>query len=84
MNHPILPVSDRVRAIVARHLNIDVEQVRDGSGLAELGCDSLDRIELIVACEDEFGISIDDGETDDIHTVGDAIARLEKRMAANV
>jgi acyl carrier protein len=72
-------VADRVKKIVVEHLNVDSEKVNDGASFIEdLGADSLDTVELVMAFEEEFGIEIPDDAAESIVTVGDAVKFIEK------
>ena len=72
-------VAERVKKIVVEHLNVDGEKVNDGASFIEdLGADSLDTVELVMAFEEEFGIEIPDDAAESIVTVGDAIKFIEK------
>ena len=70
-------VADRIRWIVANHQGVAEAEVTDDTPLFQ-NLDSLDIEELIMAFEDEFGCRIPDGDAAKLHTVGDAIAYLEK------
>ena len=70
-------ITERVRRIVANHQGVAEEQIADDTPLFQ-NLDSLDIEELIMAFEDEFRCRIPDGDAADFHTVGDAIAYLEK------
>ena len=75
-------VAERVKKIVVEHLNVDAEKVSDGASFIEdLGADSLDTVELIMAFEEEFGIEIPDDAAESIVTVGDAIKFIDKAQA---
>ena len=80
MNHPRTSVSDEVRSVVAMQLSVDRDRILDDASFVDLGADSLDRIEIAMALEERFAIEIEDHEVDGVITIGDAIARLEKRM----
>ena len=67
-------ISDRVKKIVIEHLNADADKVKDGASFIEdLGADSLDTVELVMAFEEEFGIEIPDDAAETIQTFGDAV-----------
>lgn len=75
-------VSDRVKKIVVEHLNVDSDKVTDGASFIEdLGADSLDTVELVMAFEEEFGIEIPDDAAESIVTVGDAVKFIEKAQS---
>lgn len=72
--------ADRVRKIIREHL--DVNEAPDTAHLiTDLGADSLDTVELVMAFEEEFGIEIPDDEMEALGTVGEAIAVIEKLTA---
>ena len=76
-------VSDRVRAIIAEQLGVKLEEVTDGASFIEdLGADSLDTVELVMALEEEFGIEIPDEDAEKMVTVGDSIKYIEQKAAA--
>ena len=71
-------VSTKVKKIVADHLGVDQEKVVDeASFIDDLGADSLDTVELVMAFEEEFGSEISDSEAEKILTVGDAVKFIE-------
>ena len=73
-------VSSKVQRIVADHLGIDETKVReDSSFIDDLGADSLDTVELVMAFEEEFGSEISDSEAEKILTVNDAIKFIESK-----
>jgi acyl carrier protein len=75
-------VAERVKKIVVEHLNVDAEKVSDGASFIEdLGADSLDTVELVMAFEEEFGIEIPDDAAESIVTVGDAIKFIDKAQS---
>ena len=75
--------AERVKKIVVEHLNVDADKVTDNASFIEdLGADSLDTVELVMAFEEEFGIEIPDDAAETIVTVGDAVKFLEKAKAA--
>ena len=72
-------ILERVRKIVIEHLDADAEKVTEkASFIDDLGADSLDTVELVMAFEEEFGCEIPDDAAETILTVGDAIKFLEK------
>ncbi len=72
-------ISSKVKKIVADHLGIDEAKVTDESSfIDDLGADSLDTVELVMAFEEEFGSEISDNEAEKILTVGEAAYRAEK------
>lgn len=67
-------IESRVKQIVIEHLGLDRDQVNaDSSFIDDLGADSLDTVELVMAFEDEFEIEINDDEAEGIETFGDAV-----------
>jgi acyl carrier protein len=67
---------------VVEHLNVDPEKVTDGASFIEdLGADSLDTVELVMAFEEEFSIEIPDDAAESIVTVGDAIKFIDKAQS---
>jgi acyl carrier protein len=73
-------VSGTVKKIVADHLGVDEQKVtEEASFIDDLGADSLDTVELVMAFEEEFGSEISDNEAEKILTVGDAIKFIEAK-----
>ena len=71
-------ISSKVKRIVADHLGIDEAKVQDESSfMDDLGADSLDTVELVMAFEEEFGAEISDSQAEKILTVGDAVKFIE-------
>ena len=72
-------VSSKVKKIVADHLGIDdMDKItNDAKFIDDLGADSLDTVELVMAFEEEFGSEISDSEAEKILTVGDAVKFIE-------
>jgi acyl carrier protein len=70
----------KVREIIVNELGVEAEKVTDDASFVEdLGADSLDTVELVMAFEEEFGIDIPDEDAETLRTVGDAIQYLKKR-----
>ena len=73
-------VSSKVKKMVSDHLGVDEIKVTDeASFIDDLGADSLDTVELVMAFEEEFGSEISDGDAEKILTVGDAIKFIESK-----
>tara|TARA_B100001250_G_scaffold231170_1_gene198405 strand:- start:498 stop:788 length:291 start_codon:yes stop_codon:yes gene_type:complete len=73
-------VSSKVKKIVSDHLGIEESKVTEESSfIDDLGADSLDTVELVMAFEEEFGSEISDSEAEKILTVGDAIKFIENK-----
>ncbi|HEX9160429.1 MAG TPA: acyl carrier protein [Thermoanaerobaculia bacterium] len=78
-----MSVEDRVKNIIVEQLGVDAEEVTpDASFVEDLGADSLDTVELIMAFEEEFGVEISDDEAEKIRKVRDAVDYIEKRAKA--
>ncbi len=72
-------VFERVKKVVASELEVPESKVTKNARFVEdLGADSIDALELIIALEDEFDIEISDDDAQDIKTVGDVVAYIEK------
>ena len=72
-------MTEKIIGMIASHLNKMKEEVKLESKLIEdLGADSLDLIELVMSCEDEFGITLPDEEIAKFKTVGDIVNYLSK------
>ena len=75
-------VSSKVKKMVADHLGVDESKVTDEANfIDDLGADSLDTVELVMAFEEEFGSEISDSDAEKILTVGDAIKFIESKAA---
>ena len=73
-------ISSKVKKIVADHLGIDEAKVNEESSfIDDLGADSLDTVELVMAFEEAFDVEIPDEKAETILTVGDAISHLETK-----
>lgn len=73
-----MSVADRVKGIIVDQLGVDADEVTpEASFTDDLGADSLDIVELVMAFEEEFEIEISDEEAEQIGTVGQAITHIE-------
>jgi acyl carrier protein len=73
-------VTGKIKKIVADHLGVDEAKVtEEASFVDDLGADSLDTVELVMAFEEEFGSEISDSDAEKILTVGDAIKFIENK-----
>ncbi|MGF1475086.1 MAG: acyl carrier protein [Geminicoccaceae bacterium] len=73
-------VADRVKKIVVEHLGIEEEKVTESASFVDdLGADSLDTVELVMAFEEEFGVEIPDDAAEKISTVKDAIDYIKEQ-----
>ena len=76
-------IEQRVKEIIVNQLNVNEEQITPtASFLDDLGADSLDTVELIMAFEEEFGVEISDDEAEKIRKVRDAVEYIDKRAKA--
>ena len=74
-------VADRVKKIVVEHLGVDEEKVvENASFIDDLGADSLDTVELVMAFEEEFGCEIPDDAAEKILTIKDATVFIESNQ----
>ena len=75
---------DRVKEIIAKELEVDSKQISgEARFIEDLGADSLDIVELVMALEEEFGIDIPDEDADKLKTVGDAMNYLKSHATAS-
>ena len=75
-------IQDKVRDIIVEQLGVNPEQVTlEAKFIEDLGADSLDTVELVMAFEEEFGVEIPDDAAETILTVGDAVKFIEKAQA---
>ena len=73
-----MAVTDKVKSIIVEQLGVDEEEVTpDASFVDDLGADSLDTVELVMAFEEEFDLEIPDEDAEKIVTVGDAIQYIK-------
>ena len=75
-----MAVVDKVKSIISEQLGVEPEEVTPGASfIDDLGADSLDTVELVMALEEEFGIEIPDEDAEKMSTVGDAIKYIEEK-----
>ncbi len=76
-------IEEQVKSIVAEQLGVKGEEVtNDASFVDDLGADSLDTVELVMALEEEFGIEIPDEDAEKMGSVGDSIKYIETKTAS--
>ena len=74
-----MSVEDRVKSIIVEQLGVDADEVNpEASFVEDLGADSLDTVELIMAFEEEFGVEITDDDAEKIKKVKDAVEYIDK------
>lgn len=83
---PQATVEERIRAIIVEQLGLEeeVKLMSDTSLMDDLGADSLDVVEVVMALEEEFDVEIPDEDAEGIETLGQAVLYVEKRLAGNV
>ncbi|MDA8989347.1 MAG: acyl carrier protein [Opitutales bacterium] len=75
--------ADRVKKIIVSQLNVSEEQVTpEASFIDDLGADSLDQVELVMALEEEFGNEIPEDDAEKLQTVGSVIEYVEKNLSS--
>ena len=75
-------IVEKVTEIIVEQLGVSADQVKPESKMIEdLGADSLDAVELVMAVEEEFGIEVPDEEAEKLISVGDIISHVEKAQA---
>ncbi len=76
-------IESRIRDIIVNELGVEPSKVTtEASFVEDLGADSLDTVELVMAFEEEFGIEIPDEDAEKMETVGDAMKYLEEKEGA--
>ena len=76
-------IEARVMAIVRDRLDLNGAEIAlDASLLDDLGADSLDVVELVMALEDEFGVKLPDGDAERLRSIGDVVAYVSARLKA--
>ena len=78
-----MALEERVSEIIVEQLGISKEEVKpEASFIDDLGADSLDIVELVMAMEEEFDLEIPDDDAEKIQTIGDALAYVKERVEA--
>ena len=78
-----MEVANKVRDIISEHSGVDSDNVTDEASLrTDLGLDSLEVVEVTMAIEEAFEVSLEDEEMDSIHTVGDMIRKIQEKTGA--
>ena len=75
-------IGTQVRDILAFHLGIDTTQLVDDTRFQDLGADSLDVVEIVMSCEERFGVEIPNREATSLATVGDAVRCIKTQIEA--
>ena len=74
-------IGEKVKTVIAEQLGVKPEEVTDQAKFVDdLGADSLDTVELVMALEEEYGIEIPDEDAEKLTTVGDAIKYIEEKL----
>ena len=77
------PIDQRVKEIIVEQLGVKADQVTpEAKFIEDLGADSLDTVELVMALEEEFGIEVPDEQAEKLQTVGDVIKYVEESQSA--
>ncbi len=75
-------IEEKVKDIIVEQLGVNPEQVTPGASFIEdLGADSLDTVELVMAFEEEFGVEVPDEDAEKLQSVGDVIKYIEEKSA---
>ncbi len=75
-------IAERIKAIVVEHLDVEADKVTESASfIDDLGADSLDNVELVMAFEEAFDVEIPDDAAETIQTVGDAVKFVESAKA---
>jgi acyl carrier protein len=75
-------VYEKVKEIIEEHLNVDPERITESAAIVEdLGADSFDCVEIIMAFEEEFNLEIPDDDAEKIETIGEAVEYIEQHRA---
>lgn len=73
-------IANRVKKIVVEHLGVEEDKITENASfIDDLGADSLDTVELVMAFEEEFGVEVPDEDAEKLQSVGDVIKYIEER-----
>ena len=76
-----MDIFEKVKQLIADQLDADVDSIQEGSSITDdLGADSLDVVDLVMAIEDEFSVEIPEDEVENIKTVGDIVKYIEDKQ----
>ena len=76
-------ISEKIKSVIAEQLGVKPEEVTDQAKFVDdLGADSLDTVELVMALEEEYGIEIPDEDAEKLTTVGEAIKYIDEKIAS--
>ena len=76
-------IAEKVKTVIAEQLGVKPEEVTDDAKFVDdLGADSLDTVELVMALEEEYGVEIPDEDAEKLTTVGEAIKYIEEKAAS--
>lgn len=76
-----LMICEKIKMIISNQFNIDEKDITmDTSFRKDLGADSIDLVELVMALEDEFDLEVEDDQLENINTVGDAVNYIDKHI----
>jgi len=76
-------ISEKIKSVIAEQLGVKPDEVTDQAKFVDdLGADSLDTVELVMALEEEYGIEIPDEDAEKLTTVGEAIKYIEEKLAS--
>lgn len=79
----MLDIAGKIKTVIAEQLGVKPEEVTDQAKFVDdLGADSLDTVELVMALEEEYGVEIPDEDAEKLTTVGEAIKYIEEKMAS--
>ena len=77
-----MSVDEKVKGIISEQLGVKKEEIKpESSFIDDLGADSLDTVEVVMALEEEFGIEIPDEDAEKITTVGESVKYIEEKLS---